>query len=83
MFIISKTRTGKTELSYFFVICFLSLQIFCTIYCRTNLHEGVIRDVERQRRRQAENLYRLQQQIDFSKDMKKKQLEANPENVDP
>ncbi|EFX84361.1 hypothetical protein DAPPUDRAFT_314619 [Daphnia pulex] len=41
---------------------------------RTSLHEGVIRDIERQKRRRAENLYMLQQQIDLSKELKKNQL---------
>ena len=30
--------------------------------------------MERQKRRQAENLYRLQQQIDLSKELKKQQV---------
>lgn len=37
------------------------------------MHEGVVKDVERQRRRKAENLYILQQQIDLTKKMKKEQ----------
>nr|CAH0111878.1 unnamed protein product [Daphnia galeata] len=41
---------------------------------RTSLHEGVLRDIERQKRRRAENLYMLQQQIDLSKELKKNQL---------
>jgi len=44
---------------------------------RNSLHDGVIRDVERQRRRRAENLYQLQQQIDLSKEFKKKQANEN------
>jgi len=48
---------------------------------RTNLHDGVIRDVERQRRRRAENLYNLQQQIDLSKELKKKQANENDDNI--
>jgi protein PET117 len=58
---------------------YIKSQSFIRFY-RTNLHEGVIRDVERQRRRQAENLYRLQQQIDLSKELKKSQLESISEH---
>lgn len=36
---------------------------------REKVHEGVIRDVERQQRRKAENLYNLQQQIDLTKQL--------------
>lgn len=43
------------------------------MYSSQNLHKGVIRDVERQKRRQAENLYMLQQQIDLTKELKKSQ----------
>ncbi|KAI9551897.1 hypothetical protein GHT06_022233 [Daphnia sinensis] len=43
---------------------------------RTNLHEGVLRDIERQKRRRAENLYMLQQQIDLSKELKKNLIPA-------
>lgn len=42
---------------------------------RRKLHEGVIRDIERQQRRKAENLYNLQQQIDLTK-----QLQTQYEN---
>nr|CAD7419255.1 unnamed protein product [Timema poppensis] len=34
---------------------------------REKLHEGVLRDVERQQRRKKENLYILQQQIDLTR----------------
>ncbi|KAF5303846.1 hypothetical protein FQR65_LT08103 [Abscondita terminalis] len=37
---------------------------------RAKLHEGVIKDIERQQRRKAENIYMLQQQNDFTKQMK-------------
>ena len=36
------------------------------------MHEGVIRDVERQQRRRAENLYQLQQQLELAKEIKKR-----------
>ncbi|KAF2905048.1 hypothetical protein ILUMI_01131 [Ignelater luminosus] len=42
---------------------------------RDKLHEGVIKDVERQQRRKAENLYNLQQQIELTKELKKAQYE--------
>lgn len=37
---------------------------------REKLHEGVVRDVERQQRRKMENTYVLQQQIDLTKQLK-------------
>ncbi|PSN52360.1 hypothetical protein C0J52_06717 [Blattella germanica] len=42
---------------------------------REKLHEGVIKDVERQQRRKTENLYFLQQQIDLTKQLKKHEQE--------
>ncbi|XP_065173641.1 protein PET117 homolog, mitochondrial [Atheta coriaria] len=38
---------------------------------RERLHEGVIRDIERQQRRKAENLYNLQRQHDLEKEIKR------------
>lgn len=38
---------------------------------RSKLHEGVIKDVERQQRRKAENLYNLQQQSDIARVLRK------------
>lgn len=43
-------------------------------YSRDKLHEGVIRDVERQQRQKRENMYNLQQQIELTKQFKKTQL---------
>ncbi|XP_063851062.1 uncharacterized protein LOC135094679 isoform X2 [Scylla paramamosain] len=40
---------------------------------REKLHEGVIRDVERQQRRKAENVYLLQQQSDLTKQLRQEQ----------
>lgn len=34
------------------------------------LHEGVIRDVERQQKRKTENIFVLQQQIELTKQLK-------------
>lgn len=48
---------------------------------REKLHEGVIRDVERQQRRKAENLYNLQQQIEFTRELKKSEYNKNTEDV--
>ncbi|KAI4460537.1 hypothetical protein MML48_5g00009983 [Holotrichia oblita] len=48
---------------------------------REKLHDGVLRDVERQQRRKAENLYTLQQQIDFTKELKKTQTVDDMKNV--
>jgi len=38
---------------------------------RYRLHEGVIRDVERQQMRKIENTYALQQQVDLTKKLRK------------
>ncbi|XP_059478548.1 protein PET117 homolog, mitochondrial [Neocloeon triangulifer] len=38
---------------------------------RELLHEGVLRDIERQQRRKTENLYVLQKQIDLTKELRK------------
>lgn len=40
------------------------------IYCSDKLHEGVVRDWERQQARKRENTYLLQQQIDLTKQLK-------------
>ncbi|XP_037957287.1 protein PET117 homolog, mitochondrial [Teleopsis dalmanni] len=40
---------------------------------RDKLHEGVIRDIERQQRRKLENTYLLQKQIDLTKQLKEAQ----------
>ncbi|KAM7351370.1 protein PET117 homolog, mitochondrial [Cochliomyia hominivorax] len=40
---------------------------------REKLHEGVVRDIERQQRRKTENTYVLQQQIDLTKQLKQMQ----------
>ncbi|XP_018568649.1 protein PET117 homolog, mitochondrial [Anoplophora glabripennis] len=42
---------------------------------RELLHVGVLKDVERRQRRKAENLYILQKQIDFTKELKKENTE--------
>lgn len=46
---------------------------------RLKLHDGVLRDVERQQRRKHENTYTLQQQIDITKQLKA--TEASASNV--
>jgi hypothetical protein len=38
---------------------------------RKRLHDGVIRDIQRQQRRKTENLYLLQQQIELTKQLRK------------
>ncbi|EFN83763.1 protein PET117 homolog, mitochondrial-like [Harpegnathos saltator] len=40
-------------------------------YDRQQLHLGVVRDIERQERRKAENVYILQQQIELTKELRK------------
>lgn len=49
---------------------YLRTCLFYFIYSREKLHEGVIKDVQRQQRRKAENIYMLQQQIDLTKQLK-------------
>lgn len=56
--------------------CGISIGIIFYVHYKQNydlqkLHEGVIRDIEQQRRRKAENIYALQQQIDLTKELKK------------
>lgn len=38
---------------------------------KDRMHEGVVKDIERQRRRKAENMYLLQQQQELTKQMRK------------
>ncbi|KAL2716794.1 hypothetical protein V1478_014470 [Vespula squamosa] len=40
-------------------------------YDRELLHEGVLRDIERQQRRKIENIYNLQQQIELTRELRK------------
>ena len=44
-------------------------------FSRDRLHDGVIRDVQRQQRRKTENMYLLQQQIELTKQLKKSEDE--------
>ncbi|XP_065076661.1 protein PET117 homolog, mitochondrial [Ochlerotatus camptorhynchus] len=48
---------------------------------RAKLHEGVIRDIQRQQQRKIENTYNLQQQIELTKQLKQelhqRETEAN------
>ncbi|XP_055603367.1 protein PET117 homolog, mitochondrial-like [Uranotaenia lowii] len=39
-------------------------------YDRAKLHEGVIRDIQRQQQRKIENTYNLQQQIELTKQLR-------------
>ncbi|XP_023295524.2 protein PET117 homolog, mitochondrial [Lucilia cuprina] len=48
---------------------------------REKLHEGVVRDIERQQRRKTENTYVLQQQIDLTKQLKQMQSNEEAQNV--
>ncbi|XP_061402395.1 protein PET117 homolog, mitochondrial [Musca vetustissima] len=48
---------------------------------REKLHEGVVRDVERQQRRKMENTYTLQKQIDLTKQLKQMQTSQDGEVV--
>ena len=42
---------------------------------REKLHEGVIRDIERQQRRKAENILILSKQADLTKDLRRRDQE--------
>ncbi|XP_019870380.1 protein PET117 homolog, mitochondrial [Aethina tumida] len=46
-------------------------------YDRQQMHEGVLRDIERRQKRKAENLYNLQKQIDFTKEIKRNREEID------
>ncbi|XP_005186434.1 protein PET117 homolog, mitochondrial [Musca domestica] len=48
---------------------------------REKLHEGVVRDVERQQRRKMENTYTLQKQIDLTKQLKQMQTQEGDVNT--
>ncbi|XP_013110732.1 protein PET117 homolog, mitochondrial [Stomoxys calcitrans] len=48
---------------------------------REKLHEGVVRDVERQQRRKMENTYVLQKQIDLTKQLKQLQQQSQEGDV--
>lgn len=43
------------------------------------LHDGVLRDIERQRMRQIQNLQTLQQQIDLTKQLKEQERQMQAE----
>ena len=63
--------------------CLLSVGTISYVHYKQNsdrekLHEGVIRDIERQQKKKAENLYFLQKQIDLTK-----QLRKEAENLEP
>ncbi|KAJ8986001.1 hypothetical protein NQ317_013885 [Molorchus minor] len=63
--------------------CTFSVGIICYVHFkqfldRELLHEGVLKDIERRQRRKTENLYTLQQQIDFTKELKKQSRESDP-----
>ncbi|XP_050689788.1 protein PET117 homolog, mitochondrial-like [Eriocheir sinensis] len=49
---------------------------------RERLHEGVIKDVERQQRRKAENLYVLQQQSDLAKQYRQEQRQQERQRAE-
>lgn len=46
----------------------------CASCFRQQIHLGVVRDIEQQERRKAENVYILQQQIALTKELRKKQV---------
>ncbi|XP_033608893.1 uncharacterized protein LOC117282614 [Cryptotermes secundus] len=48
---------------------------FLLTHDRDRLHDGVIRDVERQQRRKTENIYLLQQQLELTRQLRKSEDE--------
>ncbi|KAL1498110.1 hypothetical protein ABEB36_008964 [Hypothenemus hampei] len=44
---------------------------------RQQLHQGVIRDIERRQRRKTENLLNLQKQIDLAKELRMQELNSD------
>lgn len=53
---------------------FLQILVFHShslLFFRERMHEGVIRDTERQQRRKIENLYILEKQNELTKQLKK------------
>ncbi|GAB0091832.1 uncharacterized protein DMENIID0001_067170 [Sergentomyia squamirostris] len=73
---LAKTTLGLSCLATLGIIGYVH---FKQQYDRAKLHEGVIRDIERQQRRKLENTYRLQEQIELTKQLKK-ELEANEQS---
>ncbi|XP_055680932.1 protein PET117 homolog, mitochondrial [Lutzomyia longipalpis] len=64
---------AKTTLA---VSCAISVGIIGYVhykqqYDRAKLHEGVLRDIERQQMRKLENTYRLQEQIELTRQLRK------------
>ncbi|KAF7405473.1 hypothetical protein V1477_010644 [Vespula maculifrons] len=60
----------------FATCCLISVSIIGYVhykqqYDRELLHEGVLRDIERQQRRKIENIYNLQQQIELTRELRK------------
>ncbi|CAH0556102.1 unnamed protein product [Brassicogethes aeneus] len=68
--------------SVLFGACTFSLGIIGYVhyrqyYDRQQMHEGVIKDVERRQKRKAENVYNLQKQIELTKEIRNKQDSGN------
>uniref|UniRef100_A0A1L8E0T0 Putative pet assembly of cytochrome c oxidase n=1 Tax=Nyssomyia neivai TaxID=330878 RepID=A0A1L8E0T0_9DIPT len=68
MSLLAKTTLGLS--------CAVSLGIIGYVHYqqkddRAKLHEGVLRDIERQQMRKLENTYRLQEQIELTRQLRK------------
>lgn len=66
--------------------CVFTVSIIAYVHIKQNidrerLHEGVIRDVETQRRRRIENVLRLEKQSDLTKHLERLQESKSDENV--
>lgn len=57
------------------------MSVFIAPVHRQKLHQGVIRDIERQQRRKVENTYNLQQQIDLTSILRTDQEERERETT--
>lgn len=47
---------------------------------RERLHDGVIKDIERQQRKKIENIFILQQQAELTKQLKEIERQSNLQN---
>ncbi|KAK7084061.1 hypothetical protein SK128_009225 [Halocaridina rubra] len=65
--------------------CLLTAGVVTYVHRKQNidkqkLHEGVIKDIERQQRRKTENIYLLQKQADLTRQLQQEQRERDMQN---
>ncbi|XP_008551849.2 protein PET117 homolog, mitochondrial [Microplitis demolitor] len=76
--IVNKNKMSFTSRAVLYGSCLVTVGIVGFVHYkqhddRQQLHLGVIRDIERQERRKAENLYLLEQQRELTKKMKREE----------